>query len=520
MADGIILAPGRKITNDRADFGHSRQGNFEEATPPLSFRTGGTSETLPSKPLGTEGEASSLDGFPNLEPKEAALTREALQSELSQLALTNQKLADEKQKHTELEQAHAKALEAYQANPSTENKTVYHKALADYNNGVETHNQHTQALNTGLSEFSTRLNTFSNNSASSLQSLLNDWNHLNNDERKTLESAEDAAAFLKKRAELKAKLETAFQDGIGAQQLQKALAEKFPDLIQLDLPALSASIQGNQQTRDAIRAPEKYEAPLGELWPNGTQHLEFKQGEIGDCYLLAAINAISDTPQGAEALAKMVTKKPEGGYSVQFHEGAPIDVSVDEIREWQVKGNVDGPLGLQVLEVAYGKYRDGNTPIQDIVGGDSCRATHDLVGWDCQETSRPQPVAEKTSYGWSFKSGNLQPEALSEDPRTKDLLDGFSKQPKGYILTAITPKTNTHVYSKQLPSGQNVDYIDPTYRLPLRHVFTIEATDPQNQTVTLSDPHDSAKPIILTYDEFSQYFDALRCNQMSTAPKQ
>ncbi|HBH18164.1 MAG TPA: hypothetical protein DDX14_04370, partial [Cyanobacteria bacterium UBA9579] len=54
------------------------------------------------------------------------------------------------------------------------------------------------------------------------------------------------------------------------------------------------------------------------LFPDGVGHVDFQQGEIGDCYFIASLKSLSNNPNRADLLAKMIETTPEGDYKVTF----------------------------------------------------------------------------------------------------------------------------------------------------------------------------------------------------------
>ena len=64
-----------------------------------------------------------------------------------------------------------------------------------------------------------------------------------------------------------------------------------------------------------VSPQQKYEYAQNILYDND-QIDDFRQGKRGDCYLLASINAIKQTEDGQEILAKNVQKNNDGSYTV------------------------------------------------------------------------------------------------------------------------------------------------------------------------------------------------------------
>lgn len=100
-------------------------------------------------------------------------------------------------------------------------------------------------------------------------------------------------------------------------------------------------------------------------WPDVTQH------GIGDCYLIAGLEAMMRTPEGRAALQRNIRWDPARGcFVVTLHPpgGPPVDVYVTDV--YANGANNNGPAGLvSVYEKALGQYlgyndlNDGGNPL-------------------------------------------------------------------------------------------------------------------------------------------------------------
>ena len=89
---------------------------------------------------------------------------------------------------------------------------------------------------------------------------------------------------------------------------------------------------------------------------NGKVDESFKQGNIGDCWLLASINSIAATPKGAKILNDSLKVNDDGSIDVTFKGlNLTYNVSADELKEKKGKystGNID----VRAIEIAAEKY--------------------------------------------------------------------------------------------------------------------------------------------------------------------
>lgn len=99
---------------------------------------------------------------------------------------------------------------------------------------------------------------------------------------------------------------------------------------------------------------------------------ELIQGEIGDCYAVAAINAVAQTPEGQAHLQSMVTPLGDGVYNVTLQgPDGPVTVGV-ALNNGEVFAS--GPEHLQAIEkaIVYTNSADPLTGVNpDAAGGNA-----------------------------------------------------------------------------------------------------------------------------------------------------
>lgn len=89
---------------------------------------------------------------------------------------------------------------------------------------------------------------------------------------------------------------------------------------------------------------------------NGKVDESFRQGNAGDCWLLAAINSISATPNGAKILEDSLKVNDDGSIDVTFKGlNLTYNVSVDELQETKGKYST-GDIDVRAIEIAAEKY--------------------------------------------------------------------------------------------------------------------------------------------------------------------
>lgn len=89
---------------------------------------------------------------------------------------------------------------------------------------------------------------------------------------------------------------------------------------------------------------------------NGKVDESFKQGNIGDCWLLASINSIAATPKGAKILNDSLKVNDNGSIDVTFKGlNLTYNVSADELKEKKGKYST-GDIDVRAIEIAAEKY--------------------------------------------------------------------------------------------------------------------------------------------------------------------
>jgi len=233
-------------------------------------------------------------------------------------------------------------------------------------------------------------------------------------------------------------------------------------------------------------SPEE-EALIDEIFPN-LKKAQFKQGSVGNCYLLAYLYALARKPYARHLFARMI--KPEGnGWTVRFADDeTPIKVKRSDLKSrlihkkginTQLKSLSRGDLGFQIIEYAYAKRRKENRSWfetrQDtflaVEGGYQSEVSLAIMG---------KMARSKRVYLYTKK------EAM-------DLLEEFKANINFSILNVATK-----IYK---PSNA------PSW-LVESHMYTVVDYNSKNKTLTISNPHDSTGKVFnISVGDFLEYFD-------------
>ena len=251
-----------------------------------------------------------------------------------------------------------------------------------------------------------------------------------------------------------------------------------------------------------------YTRTLGTLYSSaGPSHRDEKQGDLSDCYLIAALGSIADNSQ--KAIKNMLIYNGDGTWTVRFYYHSKADyVTVDrELPSDKKTGTLvyDGSgsrcsdpnnvLWMSLLEKAYVEWNEtGKTERSNA----SNKYTTIEYGW-------PENVFQQ-ALGYCSISF-LSPSA--SDARTK-LIDSVNKH---YAVTICTNKT-----------------VDPSTKLVRNHCYSVLSYDSATGTFTLYNPWGDHQPNPLTWAQFQAnvndiaavayaglYAEGLRCRSAVAA---
>lgn len=274
--------------------------------------------------------------------------------------------------------------------------------------------------------------------------------------------------------------------------------------------------------------PDIYE----KLFGSNLKKINFEQGAIGDCYLVAGFDALLQHPAGTAILKKIKIEEMPGTddgpslYTVKFPTGQQIIINSTEIgAQRHGRDPLKGPKGLQLLELAYAKLTRSNrnrkldipyprngrgySPIL-VEGGNTKNALHDMLGGQKVDldASDDTPPGVDISYT----------DPLSKNPNglrnLKNTLAEIAADKKNYyLLAACTP---SHL-PKDKPNYNRIYISKSTSHSPpatrefyRNHYYSVRDFDLKRQTITVVNPHDTATNVYtLTMKEFCDVFQGI-----------
>lgn len=235
-----------------------------------------------------------------------------------------------------------------------------------------------------------------------------------------------------------------------------------------------------------------------------------KQGATGDCGLLSGVNALSYTEEGRKAIKSALDY--QDGYTIVHTACGDYVVTDKEVSLTKADSQYsDGDDDMIIFELAIEKiiddYANGKISIDE--------NAHWLLKGSLEESP--------TSSGWSSTSGGWQAASIyfltgKMSDVTKDhnimleYLNKFKENNRKDLALSAS------IYSEN--KGKTIKDVNGNeLTLPANHGYAIKKFDGEN--VTVINPWDSSKEIVLPVEEFFKVFNHVQaCDLSSNNPKQ
>lgn len=259
---------------------------------------------------------------------------------------------------------------------------------------------------------------------------------------------------------------------------------------------------------------------------------DLRQQNVGDCYLVAAIYALSRSPHFETICRASMQKLPDGSWQVRIplmsENGEVIIVTQKELlaqknSQFLSRSETGGVLpdfrrklqpmkgkeGLRVLEAAFIKHKFGMVDRLRAEGGFGDEVLEAFGGSSFSqyriESSTVNPKGGKREY----------PGLSSIDNEHMAYLDHFLENfdPEIHIGTAET-KFATNAVSESVGYYRIKGTVRP---LVHGHSYSISNVDSEKRIITLANPWDTSKPIPLTFNQFKQNFSSLSAVRIDCA---
>ena len=185
------------------------------------------------------------------------------------------------------------------------------------------------------------------------------------------------------------------------------------------------------------------------------------QGANGDCYLLSTINSIMENPYARTALYECFTQEGNN-ITIQLPD-SPVKVTLEDgklPKGADYEKYSDGPLGMKLLEHAYGLDFEQNkyNEYKQVMSKEYEKMERDLAKWQKkqpQDNLALKKQKEITERIANWKSGEAKVDAAMQDPEHK--------------LTFVLDDYDDFVIGKWGPMTENVNELDSEYKYPANY---------------------------------------------------
>ncbi len=184
---------------------------------------------------------------------------------------------------------------------------------------------------------------------------------------------------------------------------------------------------GKSETNQATQVPDNNPTENAQE-PNGKIDKDFKQGEAGDCWLLASIISLAETPEGQKKLNSIIQHDGNGNVLVELNGQT---YKVDKTALETIDTYAEGDLDVKAIEIAMGwdRLRTGSTNENTdypIDGGTTYEALELMFGRTAGTTIIDDALVNRIRQGNDFVvvgTGSKQPEqtALDENGNSVNL---------------------------------------------------------------------------------------------------
>jgi hypothetical protein len=263
-----------------------------------------------------------------------------------------------------------------------------------------------------------------------------------------------------------------------------------------------------------------------DLFSSDPKNAHFEQGDIGDCYLLAVFDAMLRHPKGERILRtfKFEETFPKGRqgkwYRVTFPTGECVEVPEPQVGKKRCKlSPVQGPKGIQLLELAYGKMvrPERNEGLDEQYPNRGCGSTPLLM-----DAGSPLEALQNIFGGTTLKviAGKQVPktDTLSQNAnswkRLEEMMEEVVSDTKhDYLFAAEAPDDLPRNRANHDAIFLHRDWGTPTatkIRFERDHTYSVRSIDPVKHEIIVANPHDTKHEVHkLSWDEFFQVFRGL-----------
>lgn len=256
---------------------------------------------------------------------------------------------------------------------------------------------------------------------------------------------------------------------------------------------------------------------------------DLKQQNVGDCYAVAAIHAMSCSPHFEMICRSSMKRNPDGSWQVKVplmsEDGQAITITPEELSpQWNKKflrrkaeGGVvpdlrmrlmpvKGKEGLQVIEAAFIKAKFGSVDRLAAEGGWGDEVLLQLGGDNFVQ--------------YRLNSAKYDPEEKKWEYPGLDSLDEEQQAYLDHYLENFDPEIHMATVSTKSGNGKTTGFYKATGTMKFlvrSHAYSISGVDAENKVVILANPWNTSKPLKLTFEQFKESFSGFEAIRINSA---
>lgn len=232
---------------------------------------------------------------------------------------------------------------------------------------------------------------------------------------------------------------------------------------------------------------------------------DFSQGNEGDCWLLAGLQSLSSSSEGAKLIADaMVWNDDYSKVTIKFAgTGDKIVLTIDEILDFKDENcHASGDIDVIIIELAFKKLLGSINGLDGLNVKFSDSFYKYFVNGDIATSTGTKYDDALNAIGGLFGVSNGKTDMDKKTAKNflQNILDNKnSGKYAGFAATfALFTTADSATWSWETTSGRTETF-EMGYSA---HVFAI--TDITSNTVTFANPHDSSEEYTVTWEEFAK----------------
>ncbi|HDY65449.1 MAG TPA: hypothetical protein ENH84_04355, partial [Phycisphaerae bacterium] len=195
-----------------------------------------------------------------------------------------------------------------------------------------------------------------------------------------------------------------------------------------------------------------------EVFVNGADYNDIRQGAVGDCYYVVSLSSLADTDP--QIIHQMVTSLGDGTYAVRFYRsGQEVYLRIDADLPVFSNGSLayaklspQGELWVPIVEKAYAHFRYNQNSYQSISGGWMDTVYREVSGGSTQWRYTSGSIANLASYIRGYLNAGYSLTLGSYSKASSPVVGSHA-----YVIKSIDANNNVLVYNPWGVDGRSWD---------------------------------------------------------------